>query len=542
MKLSKFYNHNYLLIIILIVAAVLRLNHVNQPFIDFASWRQGSTAMMADNYYRRNWNIFYPEVSWNGPGLTYQGREFQTITYIAAILYTFLGQHDWIGRGLAALFGVWGIFALYKLVCCVWDRKHALMGAAVMALLPGSIFIERSFLPDPAMVSLTVTGFWLLMVYCKTDRISYLLLATVVSTWGFLTKLPGLIVGIPMLYGSLTILGKRKKLNARQYLLMAITACSILIPVVLYYLWVRHLSLTYPPYHFAGAGNWVWDRGFQNWLQEGYFLSDLYWHLKTWMWTRPFIILFVIGIFSLPPKNRENNDRAPWLFHWWIIALIIYFLIGAEQLNRNSWNLHIINPAAAALAGRGILVGWSFSEKIFRLLSDNISKAQILKANLVATVFFLILIGIRIPNKLHKMYYPTKVELNSRESYELGLALKQVSAAEDLVVTVANDIGEPVAIYYSKRRGWVFPPPWKDVVWWELLEENDDYLIGLFEKLRKESADWFGIVAEHREELWENRTKFMQHVVSTCELVRKTDDFTIYRIKSGEEISKAFQQ
>ena len=63
MKISKFYSSNYLLVVILVVAAVLRFNHINQPFIDFASWRETSTVMMADNYYRRNWNIFYPEVS-----------------------------------------------------------------------------------------------------------------------------------------------------------------------------------------------------------------------------------------------------------------------------------------------------------------------------------------------------------------------------------------------------------------------------------------------------------------------------------------------
>ena len=80
---------------IIIVAAVLRLNYITQPFTDYISWRQSSTAMMAENFYRTNWNIFYPEVNWSGPGPSYQGREFQTITYIAALCYTVLGQHDW---------------------------------------------------------------------------------------------------------------------------------------------------------------------------------------------------------------------------------------------------------------------------------------------------------------------------------------------------------------------------------------------------------------------------------------------------------------
>lgn len=98
MKTGSNRTTTYLLIVILVAAAILRLNHINQPLADAFSWRQTSTAMMADNYYRRNWNIFYPEISWNGPGLSYNGREFQTVSYIAALLYTLIGQHDWIGH------------------------------------------------------------------------------------------------------------------------------------------------------------------------------------------------------------------------------------------------------------------------------------------------------------------------------------------------------------------------------------------------------------------------------------------------------------
>jgi hypothetical protein len=61
-------NTSFYLLIILVLAASLRLNHINQPFTDAFSWRQSSTAMIADNNYRTNWNIFYPEVNWTGLG------------------------------------------------------------------------------------------------------------------------------------------------------------------------------------------------------------------------------------------------------------------------------------------------------------------------------------------------------------------------------------------------------------------------------------------------------------------------------------------
>lgn len=216
MKIRNDRTTTYLLIAILVVAAILRLNHINQPYADVFSWRQSDTAIMADNFYRKNWNIFYPGVSWNGPEPNYQGCEFQTATYISALLYILVGQHDWVGRGVAVTFGLWGIFALYQLVCRVWDKERAIASAAVMAVLPGSIFIERSFIPDPVMVALVVTSFWLLVSYLQTERWHYLVLASLIGTWGFLTKLPGLIVGIPMIYAMLAILGRKQMLRSKS--------------------------------------------------------------------------------------------------------------------------------------------------------------------------------------------------------------------------------------------------------------------------------------------------------------------------------------
>src|SRR5258708_1109927 len=183
-----------LIFLILLVGAGLRLEHVTQPFVDKFSWRQVSTAMMAQNFYRGQWNILYPEVDWGGPGPNYQGREFQTVSYAAAILYNAFGQHEWVARSVTVAFGLWGIFALYQLIRRAWDDERALVGAALMAVLPGAVFLERSFLPDPGMVALVITSLWLLVAYCQTEKVHYLVLSTVVGCLGILTKIPGMIV------------------------------------------------------------------------------------------------------------------------------------------------------------------------------------------------------------------------------------------------------------------------------------------------------------------------------------------------------------
>src|SRR6266446_3775449 len=435
---------------ILVIGALLRFNNITQPFTDAFTWRQASTGMMASNFYHRSWNIFYPEVSWTGPSPGYQGREFQTVSYIAALLYMLAGEHDWVGRSVAALFGLWGIFALYQLVRRVWDEERALLSAAVMALLPGSIFIERSFLSDPALVALMTTSMWILIVYLQTDRLRFLLLSGVIGVWGVLTKPPGLVISFAMIYATLTILRFRHKLKPRRIVVMGVVAVMALVPVIAYYLWARHLGHSYPPYHVAFTGYLLWDQGLNQWWDENYFLGRLVWWFSSWLWTPPVIVLVVLGMI-LPLRafdpEKPTPAKAPWLFHWWLLGILPLYVVAARELVLNPQNFHIINPAAAAVSSDAIMTIASFFSRIAQPSAPLVVRIKVI-------VVSLIIIAVSGTMALIRMCYPY-----AKQGYELGLALRQVSQPRDLVVTMASVLGDPIVIYYSQRRGWLFPPP-----------------------------------------------------------------------------------
>ncbi len=505
----------------LVVAMLLRLYGINQPFIDAFSWRQSSTAMMAENFFRTNWNILYPEVNWSGPNPGYQGREFQTITYLAALLYPLFGQEDWIGRGLAAMFGVWGVFALFLLTRRVWNEEHALASAAMMAILPGSVFIERSFLPDPAMVALVTTSFWLLVVYLQTDRFHYLILAGVIGAWGFCTKIPGLIVGLPMAYAMLAILGWRKLIRPNQLAAVALFSALTLTPVVAYYLWARHLALSYPPYHFAGEGNWLWDQGLTRWFEQRYFVPELAHWVNELLWTVPVTSLVLLGIVVPPPAQETDPElkvRKPrWIFHWWVVAGVVYYIIGAKELVSNPWNFHIVNPAAAALSGHALVVIASFAT---RRMNRRVAAAATLVVLLVVLAFQ--------QKSFRQMSKPY-----AYKGHQLGLALRKASRPGDLVVTIADQVGDPVVIYYSRRRGWIFPPA-RPGTNWGALPESASEAIRLFEELRAEGADWIAMVRKSR--YAQDYVVFLEHVNRTGEVWGQGRGWTIYRIRSPQEV------
>ena len=518
------------IIFILVIAAVLRLNNITQPFIDDNAWRESSVAMMAQNFYQKSWNIFYPEVNWVGPGPGYQGREFQTVSYITALFYLLFGQHDWIGRCLAVVFGLLGIFALHQLVRLLWGKQLAITAAALMALFPGVIRLERSFLPDPAMVALVVTSFWILILYLKTDRRRYLILAAVIGGLGALTKIPGMIVGLPMAYAAISVIKHRRILLAEKVTRLVIVGILTALPVAVYYLWARHIALSYPPHHFAGEGNWIWDQGLQQWAGQRFFISHL-WGKLTALWTLPGMAMLSLGIL-LPLFNKvskreeskqatvESSNGAPWLFHWWIAAGVVYYFIGARELIENPSNLHILSPAVAALSAYGIvaLASLGFRE----------SKRPALRIAVVV----LLIIGIGVWGQRRSRVLSSY----AKQSYELGLALKSVSQPDDLVVTLGDMIGCPVAIYYSERRGWLFPP-FEDIKDWDMLPKDDE-AIEVFERLRAKGAGWFGVVKNRKDEIWDDRPGFARHIERTCELKERNEDAIIYRILSQEEMTK----
>ncbi len=516
MKRKNSQIQTYVLIAILLAGAILRFYQIDQPFIDATSWRQSDTATIADNFYQGNWNILYPEISWNGPGHNYVGYEFQIVTYITSLLYHIVGQHDWIARSVAVIFGLWGIFAFYQLVRRIWSEKHALVSAAVMAILPGQTYVDRSFIPDPVMLSLVVTSVWLLVAYLQTERLHYLLLASLAGMLGFLTKISGLIIGIPMLYAILTILKNKQRLRSKQLALICLAAIVILTPVIAYYLWAIHISHTYPPYYIAAGEYWVWKFGLRHFLEQNYFLGKLLFQLK-WFWTKPLIVLVIVGLFLRPPQLIDSSGKAPWLFHWWVVAFVFYYLIAAQGLVNNPTNINIINPAVAALTGNVLIAIASFVQRL---------------AGLPTSIALIVAILLIVAGAGHRGLERSVLRPWAENDYKLGLALRKASPPNDLVVTATSAIGDTVAIYYSQRRGWMFPPAytWSSLKSMSLLDDSE--AIRLLEELKIKGAKWFGIVNEEKNRFKKDNPKLVEYMERVFERYQESPEFVIYRISS----------
>ena len=296
-----------------------------------------------------------------------------------------------------------------------------------------------------------------------------------------------------------------------KYLFRLMMASILMLtPVVGYYVWALHVSQTYPPYHVAARGNWVWDAGFATWLQKGYFLPDLF-----------RIGEIVVG--CPPPCVGPRGTVAPIDAGRRKQSALAFPLLVIRQCDllrvwcAGACNQYLEFSHRRSCFGRLVCTG--FARSVAALARFRLS--------LIGRVA-------RNPGHCDKARIriePSRVGVRCTRAPELrnGAALARLSRPYDLVITVANSIGDPVAIYYSRRRGWVFPPPWPGVDWAQDIVD-EPAAIQLFDRLRSEGAKWFGIVAPQRINFSQTTPRLMKHIESTTELVEEDRDWAIYRI------------
>ena len=517
-------NRQVVLFAILVIALFLRLQQISQPFIDEYSWREADTASMADGFASGSWNIFQPQVRWGGSGPNHIGAEFQTVSFMAALGYQVVGSAPWVGRLVSVAFGVWGLFAFCQLLRRVWSTPAALTATAVLAVMPGAVFIDRSFLSDGAMTALMTTSLWWFVAWCQSRRFPYLVGAVIAGALGCLTKITGGILILPALYAAYSLLGHRlHERSTRLYLLVA--AMLVALPVCSYYLWARHLAASAAPFHFTGGGKFVWSGEFAEWLKNDYYLPQ-FWHLIcSDLWGLPLICLATLGLCVRPEAQQPNGAR--WLMHVWLIAMLIRYLVEARHLVTDPYNVHLFNPVVAAFAGAGLSRLLAIAAGM-RLPRPRAALGLLLFSGVA-------LAGTAIGGRWHAGE-PWSEPYS--DHYVLARRLAELSSPNDLVISFGL---EPVVLYHSDRHGWVFPPEEIATMKPGAAAHKSDYGPSDLANLRQlsmQGARWLVIPsfnsylpAERSERLRSDYPELFAGIFNDFELVSEQPDGLIFRIK-----------
>jgi hypothetical protein len=207
-----------------------------------------------------------------------------------------------------------------------------------------------------------------------------------------------------------------------------------------------------------------------------------------------------------------------WFFHWWLLlAGGAYCAIGAAHLARQPYNLHLFDPPAAALAAHALV---TVSAHARPYVGRYVALALVL-----GMVVSIAVTGI---GTLRFWSGPS-----SSAGYRMGLALRRVTAPKDLVVTLPESLGDPVALYYARRHGWVFPPAAE----WSVINPDWDAAllteaaVGWLDRLRTEGAGWIAMVDVHHERIRRANPALAAYVDRHFEPWIQDDGYVIFRAR-----------
>ncbi|HEX4641732.1 MAG TPA: glycosyltransferase family 39 protein [Chthoniobacterales bacterium] len=477
----------WLLVLIAIVAFLVRLIAIDQPFIDPWSWRQSDVAAIARNYLESGFHFGRPQIDWAGNEPGFVGTEFPILPFVAALCYKSVGVQEWVGRIQGVLFFVVALPFLFGLVRRIFGEAVAIWAAFFYAFAPLSIEASRSFIPDVPSLSLAIIGMYFFLRWIEEEKFRWLVWSAILVSLALLIKLPIAIVGAPLFYLAWQ---RDRKIFARWELWLF--AAVTLVPSAIWYWHAHRIAEQFYPYHFFGAG--------------GFAIMSFAWYwkiLRLTVFSGFTLVLFVLAILGALTGSRGKFSR---FFHWWLAAAVVFiFFVGYG--NRHPWYQLPLVPIAAVFAG--CACAWIARSGLARPLLG--LGAVLLIGSFAVSSWFCV----------QPRYRPAAASLR-----DLGLELNEATTSSALIIAATD--GDPTIFYYAHRKGWHFLG---DGVY-DGNPLDSAQIIANLEKLRSRGATHLVFYAGTQ--WWLDYYKeFAEHLAANATLVEQTPEFTIYKLNAA---------
>jgi hypothetical protein len=474
-------------ILIIISGFIARLINVTGPILEVAMWRQCATASIARNFYYHGMNIFYPQVLTGGATEGYIGEtEFHLYPFTIAILYKFFGVHEYLGRLVSILAFCGGAFFLYKLA-----RKYTNEMIAIIALLfytfnPYIFFYSRAFQPESTMLFLSITMLYFFSEWIDKEGWWRFALMTLCATAAFLVKIPTICLGLPLLYLCL----KKYRINFLLQWRLWLFAVISLVPIIL---WCKHSS------YLKSMNGLSWGN---------FYLSSYLIYIDPQFYVKVFFtevvekcLIYIGGIFLVLGIVFTFRNKEIRFIHYWLLAIIAFFFIGAEKTAHHTYyTIPIIAPAS-------VLVGYTISNSVKLINEYKVTG----KTRVVLLILFVSMAASLPFISYHKITgrYKAKRLAKDYSIYEVGKEADEILPKDSLIVGCLW--GGPEILYYSNRRGWAM-----NII---------GCSIGSIEDLRQKGAKYFVTTAQEAID-----SSVLEYLKNKCETIRSTNEYLIVKL------------
>ena len=419
---------NILLAVILIFSFSLRLYRIDNPVADWHSFRQADTSAVSRNFLRYGVDLLHPKFddlsnipSGKDNPEGYRFVEFPIYNLFQAITAKSFPQKslEWWGRMISIIFSLGSIIFLYLIVKKYFGWVTGLLAAIFFGILPFSIYYSRVILPEPMMLFASLGMIYFFINWIEKEKFLYYFLSLVFAATSLLLKPFSAFLFLPLGYLVLRKwgMGSLRKISAYLFFLLAVT------PFFLWRIWMSQYPEGIPAFVWLlNEGGIRFKGAFFRWIFEER-LGKLI--LGSWG-----IIPLALGLIIKP------NKKEGWFFHFWVLAILIYFsVIAAGNVQHDYYQIMAI-PIICIFLAKG---AYFFLFESGTLFSRYLS-------NLLFVVCFLFMIAFS--------WYEVRgfFNVNHWEIVEAGTAANKILPPSAKVVAPYE--GDTAFLYQINRRGW----------------------------------------------------------------------------------------
>lgn len=398
--------------LIFILLFVIRLYKIASPPLDYSSWRQVDTDSIARNFVEYRFNIFFPQLNYDGPMPNYVQLEFQITTFIIAMLYKIFGYNPVLGRIVPVAFFMGSCYYLYRLVKNRSGMNVAGFSVLFYGLLPINVIYSRNIMPESALMFFLIGAVCYFAEWIDRCRTVDYVMAVVFTALAVLTKIPAALMGIPMICLSIEKYGLQVFRNKRLYLFPVIV---LGIPL-LYFRWLEGVA---EQKFVSGIGSTMILPNFLNSIFRKETVKYLTEQFALKVFTVPGTILFAAGVVM---KKRKEE----YFYYSWLLAAILH-VIFVDAVIHLDYYLMIITPVICIFMGQ--------------------PAAELMRNKRYQYFFYLALLVIIFNNATF-----LKQTYRVQDHYiTLGSYVSMYTEKNDLIII---DRDSPELLYTSNRKGW----------------------------------------------------------------------------------------
>jgi 4-amino-4-deoxy-L-arabinose transferase-like glycosyltransferase len=236
--IKKLSREVWITVLILLFLFCLRIPYINSSPYEYDAWRQSDTESIARNFLESRFNIFFPQLNYQGPLPNYVQLELQIVPTIIAVLYKCFGYHYFLARMVPVLLFLGSSFFVYLIAKRYYSTRAAWISLLVYGILPINILYSRAIMPESAALFFFTGAFYFFTEWIRQERFSFFWIAAIFTSLAILEKVPTVFVGIPMLV--MVFVKYKVKMFSKPefYLFMLIS----FVPALLYYYWLQTIS------------------------------------------------------------------------------------------------------------------------------------------------------------------------------------------------------------------------------------------------------------------------------------------------------------